>query len=54
MKPITWEKGELIENHGSGCKEYAMNGVDKDGIEYIATGVYQDGVFEEIIDIELA
>lgn len=51
---IDWEQDELIENHGSGCRYYGMNGMGSDGKEYIATGIYQGDDLEDVEDIELA
>lgn len=49
---IVWERGELIENHGSGCMYFALSGTGEDGTHYIATGLYQSGELEEVTDIE--
>lgn len=51
---IEWEQDELIENHGSGCCYYGMNGIGSDGKEYIATGIYQGDDLEDIEDVEEA
>jgi hypothetical protein len=51
---IIWERGEMIENHGSGCVYYALDGIGSDGKDYIATGYYQDDELEDIEYVELA
>jgi len=50
---IDWEQMELIENHGSGCKEWAINGEDAEGNKYSAMGTYQDDELEEITDVQM-
>ena len=50
---IDWEQSDLIDNHGSGCKEYMVIGSDGQGIEYIGSGTYQDDELIEVTDIEL-
>lgn len=49
---IEWEQVELGENHGSGCKEWLLEGSDDDGNIYTAIGWYQDNELTEVIDIE--
>lgn len=49
---IDWEQNELIDNHGSGCKEYSAIGTDDEGNEYIGSATYQDDELIEVIDIE--
>jgi hypothetical protein len=49
---IGWEQSDLIDNHGSGCKEYMVIGYDDQGKKYIGSGTYQDDELIEVLDIE--
>jgi hypothetical protein len=49
---IDWERIELVERHDSGCTEWNMSGVDKDGKYYIGSGTYQDDELIEVTDVE--
>lgn len=49
---IDWSKHELIDNHGSGCKEYGVVGICEDGNRYSGDATYQDDELIEVINIE--
>ena len=49
---IDWEVGETIDNHGSGCKDVQLTGVDVLGNCYYADGNTQDGELVEVYEIE--
>lgn len=49
---IQWEQISMEENHGSGCTEWYVEGIDDDGNEYGAIGEYQDDELINILDIE--
>lgn len=48
---IDWERGELIESYGGGEKHYAMHGSNEYN-NYIGTGIYQNGEFVEVVEVE--
>lgn len=50
---IDWEQVDLVDNHGSGCKEWSVSGEDENGITYFGSATYQDDELIEVNDIEL-
>lgn len=53
LRNIDWEQVEKIENFGSGCVDWSIEGFDEEGNQYSANGNYQDGELAEVTDIEL-
>lgn len=51
---IDWDQKEILDNHGSGCQDWMIEGEDEDGVKYFAQGNYQSGELMEVTDIEEA
>lgn len=51
---IDWEQVEVIDNHGSGCVDWVVQGYDEDNKEYFGDGNYQDDELTDVIEIETA
>lgn len=49
---IDWDKIVLVDNHGSGCTQWVVQGVDKEGNEYVGDATYQDNELIEVEEIE--
>lgn len=49
---IDWEQMFVIDNHGSGCVDRAIKGIDEDENEYQAQGNYQGDELMEVTEIE--
>jgi len=49
---ITWDRGDLIEMHDSGCADYQVSGEDEKGNIYCGDGNYQNGELIDVIGIE--
>lgn len=49
---IDWDRKQLIDNHGSGCSDWIIEGEGSDGNKYSGCGNYQDGELIEVTEIE--
>lgn len=49
---IDWDKQFIIDNHDSGCQDWAIKGEGDDGKTYVAQGFYLSGELEEVTEIE--
>ena len=49
---IDWDKVFLVENHESGCKEYAVMGIGDNKVAYSGNATFQDEELIEVINIE--
>lgn len=50
---IDWDQKFIIDNHGSGCQEWMVEGEDENGVKYYGNGNYQHGELIEVTEIEV-
>ena len=50
---IEWDRTQLIDNHGSGCSEWIVEGEGSDGKKYTGTCQYQSDQLISVDEIEL-